>query len=59
MGWQWMSRYLLVTLLVATSMIAGGCELAAGIFKAGVGVGVLMVVVLIAIIGVVAARARG
>jgi len=59
MALQWMSRYLLLTLLLAASMIAGGCELAAGIFKAGVGVGVLMVVVLIAIIGVVAVRARG
>ena len=56
---QWMSHYLLLTLLVASSLIAGGCELAAGIFKAGVGAGVLMVVVLIAIIGVIAARVRG
>ncbi len=55
---QWMSRYSWLTLLVAASMISGGCELAAGIFKAGVGVGVLMVVALIVVVAVVAARMR-
>jgi hypothetical protein len=59
MAGHWMSRYVLLTWLVVAAMMTGGCELAAGIFKAGVWVGVLMVVVVIAIIGYVATRARG
>jgi hypothetical protein len=58
MGLQWTSRSLLLTWLVAASMVAGGCELVGGIFKAGVWVGVLMVVVVIALIGFVATKAR-
>ena len=56
---QWMSRYVSLTLLIAASVFAGGCELAVDIFKTGVGVGVLMVVVLIAVFGFIAAKARG
>jgi hypothetical protein len=56
---QWMSRCLLLTLLVVASVASTGCEVIGDIFKAGVWVGVLMVVVLIAIVGVIAAKVRG
>jgi len=56
---QWLSRYLLITLLVLASMTFGGCEVIGGIFKAGVGVGVLMVVTLLAIVAFIASRVRG
>jgi len=56
MALQWMSRYLLLTLLLAASMIAGGCELAAGIFKAGFWVGI--VVAAIIVVGLVALLRR-
>lgn len=56
---QWMSRYLMLTLLVLASTTLAGCELIGDIFKAGVGVGVLMVVVVLALIGFVATKVRG
>jgi hypothetical protein len=59
MGPQWLSRYALIVLLVLVSLTAAGCEVIGDIFKAGVWVGVLMVVVLIALVGFVAAKIRG
>ncbi len=59
MAAQWLSRYGLVLLLVLVSLTSPGCEVIGGIFKAGVWVGVLMVVVLIALVGFVAAKIRG
>jgi hypothetical protein len=52
-------RVLLLALLVAASMTLAGCEAIGDIFKAGVWVGVLFVVIIIAIIGFIAAKARG
>lgn len=54
-----MSRYLLVTLLVLVAVAAPGCEAIAGIFKAGVWTGIVMVVILVGIIGFVATKVRG
>jgi uncharacterized membrane protein YkvI len=59
MAVQWMSRYQLLTLLVMASLASAGCEVIGDIFKAGVWVGVLMVVVLIAVVGFIAAKVRG
>ena len=49
-------RILLLALLVAASMTLAGCEVIGGIFKAGVWVGVLAVVVVVAIVGFIAAK---
>ena len=46
-------------LLVLVSLTSAGCEVIGDIFKAGVWVGVLMVVVVIALVGFVAAKIRG
>jgi hypothetical protein len=51
--------WLQLVLIVIATMSVAGCELAAGIFKAGAWVGALAVVVLIAIVGIVAAKIRG
>ena len=59
MAAQWLSRYALIVLLVLVPLTSAGCEVIGGIFKAGVWVGVLMVVVLIALVGFVAAKIRG
>jgi hypothetical protein len=40
-------------------MAASGCEVIGDIFKAGVWVGALFIVVIIAIVGFVAAKIRG
>ena len=56
---QWLSRYALILLVVLVSMASAGCEVIGDIFKAGVWVGMLMVVVVIALIGFVAAKIRG
>jgi uncharacterized membrane protein YkvI len=56
---QWMSRGLLLMLLVLASVASAGCEVIGEIFKAGVWVGVLAVVGLIAIVGFLAAKVRG
>ena len=56
---QWLSRYVLIVLLVLVSLTSAGCEVIGDIFKAGVWVGMLMVVVVIALIGFVAAKIRG
>ena len=54
-----LSRYWMLVLLVVAAVSVSGCEAIAGIFKAGVWTGVVMVVILIAIIGFVATRIRG
>lgn len=56
---QWLSRYALIVLLVLVSLTSAGCEVIGDIFKAGVWVGVIMVVLLIALVGFVAAKIRG
>jgi uncharacterized membrane protein YkvI len=55
---QWMSRYTLIVLLVLVSLTSAGCEVIGDIFKAGVWVGVLMVVLLVALVGFIAAKIR-
>jgi len=53
-----MVRVLLLALLVAASMTLAGCEVIGGIFKAGVWVGALFIVIVIAIVGFIAAKIR-
>jgi len=49
-------RVLLLVLLVVASLTLPGCEMIGGIFKAGMWVGVLAVVIVIAIVGFIAAK---
>ena len=56
---QWLVRVLIVALLVTASMTLAGCEAIGDIFKAGMWVGVLFVVIIIAIVGFIAAKIRG
>jgi hypothetical protein len=46
-------------LLVLAAITLPGCEIVGGIFKAGVWVGVLAVVLVIAIVGIIAGKIRG
>jgi hypothetical protein len=59
MGLQWQSRYPLIVLLVLASLALPGCEVIGGIFKAGVWVGVIGVVIVLAIVAFIAAKVRG
>jgi hypothetical protein len=52
-------RWLLLTLIVLSALTFGGCEVIGGIFKAGVWVGVIAVVLVVAIIGFLATKLRG
>ena len=54
-----LSRYWMLVVLVLAAVSVSGCEAIAGIFKAGVWTGVVMVVILIALIGFFATRIRG
>ena len=54
-----LSRYWMLALLVVTAISVSGCAAIAGIFKAGVWTGVVMVVILVAIVGFIATRIRG
>jgi uncharacterized membrane protein YkvI len=56
---QRLVRVLMLMLVVVASMAASGCEVIGDIFKAGVWVGALFIVVIIAIVGFVAAKIRG
>ena len=56
---QWLVRVLLVVLLVAASMTLGGCAVIGDIFKAGVWVGALCIVLIIAVVGFIAAKIVG
>jgi len=53
---QWLVRVLMLVLVVAAAMSLSGCEVIGGIFKAGVWVGVLAVVFVVAIVGFIAAK---
>jgi len=46
-------------LLVLVAVTLPGCEVVGGIFKAGAWVGALVVVLIIAIVGILAAKIRG
>lgn len=50
---------LMLLLLVVASVLASGCAVVGGIFKAGVWVGVIMVVLVLAIVMFVVGKARG
>ena len=54
-----LSWFSMIVLLVLASFTVAGCAAIAGIFKAGVWTGVVMVVILLGIIGFVATRVRG
>jgi hypothetical protein len=47
-----------LNLLVLLSMTAAGCQLAEGIFKAGMWVGILLVVVIVGIVFMLFGRSR-
>jgi hypothetical protein len=51
--------WLQLMLLMLVAVTASGCELAGGIFKAGAWVGAIAVILVIAIVGVIAAKIRG
>jgi hypothetical protein len=51
--------WLQVLLLALVAIALPGCAVAGGIFKAGAWVGALAVILVIAIVGIVAAKARG
>jgi hypothetical protein len=53
------SSRLLLLCLVAACISVTGCEVVGGIFKAGMWVGVIMVVLVVAIIMFVMGKARG
>ena len=54
LSWCWM-----IVLLVLASFTVAGCAAIAGIFKAGVWTGVVMVVILLGTIGFIATKVRG
>ena len=56
---QWLLRVLMLVLMVVASISVSGCEVIGDIFKAGVWVGALFIVVIIAIVGFIAAKIRG
>jgi uncharacterized membrane protein YkvI len=56
---QWLVRVLMLVLVVVASMAASGCEAIGDIFKAGMWVGALFIVIIIAIVGFIAAKIRG
>lgn len=49
-------RWLLVALVLLSTLLAGGCEVIGDIFKAGMWVGALLVVLIVAGVGVIAAK---
>jgi hypothetical protein len=48
-----------LSLILLLAMSASGCEIVGGIFKAGVWVGVIMVVLAVALVMFVVSKARG
>ena len=56
---QWLIRVLLLTVVVVSSLSLAACEAIGDIFKAGVWVGALFIVIIIAIVGFIAAKIRG
>ena len=51
--------WLQLILLVLVTITAAGCELAGDIFQAGAWVGAIVVVLIIAVVGFIAAKIRG
>ena len=52
-------RFLWVVLLMLATIPLAGCELAGDIFQAGMWVGAIFIVLIIAIVGFIAAKIRG
>ena len=52
-------RWLLVLLVLLSTLTLGACELAGDIFKAGVWVGAIAVIAIVAGIGFLVAKMRG
>jgi hypothetical protein len=48
-----------ILLIVLVALSSSGCEAIGAIFKAGVWVGVIVVVLIIALVGFIAAKMRG
>lgn len=55
-----MSSAMLVRLylIVALAMASAGCELVEGVFRAGIWVGIIMVVLVLALVGWIATKLR-
>jgi hypothetical protein len=51
-------RTLLLTLMLLSAVLLGGCEVVGGIFKAGVWVGVMAVVLVVIGVGFLIAKLR-
>jgi uncharacterized membrane protein YkvI len=52
-------RFILLLLLVLAAVPLAGCEVAEGIFKAGIWVGAIAIALVVGIIAFVAAKIRG
>jgi uncharacterized membrane protein YkvI len=52
-------RFLWLILLVLATIPLAGCELVGNIFQAGMWVGAIVIVLIIAIVGFIAAKIRG
>jgi len=51
-------RALLLTLVLLSGLLLGGCEVVGGIFKAGVWVGMIAVVLVVFVVGFLIAKLR-
>ena len=56
---QWLIRVLMLVMVVLSSVAASGCEAIGDIFQAGMWVGAIFIVLIIAIVGFIAAKIRG
>ena len=56
---QGLMRVLMLVLLVVASISTAGCEAIGDIFQAGMWVGAIFIVFIIAIVGFIAAKIRG
>ena len=56
---QWVIRLLMLVMVVVASMSSAGCEVIGDIFQAGMWVGAIFIVLIIAIVGFIAAKIRG
>ena len=54
-----MRLFWLLALLVVSAMTLTGCEVIGGIFKAGMWTGVIAIVLVLVVVGFVAAKIRG
>ena len=52
-------RFLWLILLILTTIPLAGCELVGDIFQAGMWVGAIVIVLIVALVGFIAAKIRG